>query len=230
MILSHAVLADGVFFSTHASASSGGYTPLPMSQRSMSDDLDLLNSEALAELSAIADAAALESWRIKYLGTNGSLKKITPRLKEVPKEDKPRVGALLNQVKTALEAAFAERKSALGSIASSSSTVGIDLTEPGLPLGLGRRHVLSRTIDEITDVFARMGFSVATGPEVEDEWHNFTALNIPADHPARDAADNFYMGSALGLLLRSQTSTVQIRAMSAAKPPLKVIAVGRVYR
>ena len=103
-------------------------------------------------------------------------------------------------------------------------------------MGLGRRHVLSRTIDEITDVFARMGFAVAYGPELEDEWHNFTALNIPPDHPAREATDNFYLGmearrrEAAPLMLRSQTSTVQIRTMETLKPPLKVIAGGRVYR
>jgi phenylalanyl-tRNA synthetase alpha chain len=120
----------------------------------------------------------------------------------------------------------------------------VDVTEPGLPMGEGRRHILSRTIDEITEVFARMGFTVAYGPELEDEHHNFTALNIPADHPAREATDNFYLqasrkesderkqDSALNalLMLRSQTSTVQIRTMEKVKPPLKVISIGRVYR
>jgi phenylalanyl-tRNA synthetase alpha chain len=108
----------------------------------------------------------------------------------------------------------------------------IDLTEPGLPVGEGRRHILSRTIADIVQIFGRMGFEVAGGPEVEDEWHNFTALNIPEGHPAREPTDNFYMAEQGGVrrLLRTQTSTVQIRAMESRKPPLKVVAVGRVYR
>jgi phenylalanyl-tRNA synthetase alpha chain len=138
------------------------------------------------------------------------------------------VGAKLNEVKAALETAFERKKATIGSSVSTGPI--LDVTEPGLPLGQGRRHVLSRTIDEITEVFARMGFAVASGPEVEDEWHNFNALNIPEDHPARDSTDNFYMGGAGNLLLRSQTSTVQIRTMEKTQPPLKVITCGRVYR
>jgi phenylalanyl-tRNA synthetase alpha chain len=204
------------------------------------ENLAQLESGALAELHAAGEADALEAWRIKYLGGKGALKGAMAMLKDVPKEHKPAVGARLNDVKSALESAFEQKKQALGSDAASRSggtaAPMVDVTEPGLPMGLGRRHVLSRTIDEITEVFARMGFSIATGPEVEDEFHNFTALNIPADHPARDITDNFYMGStgrpphAPPLLLRSQTSTVQIRTLQAQPPPLKIIACGRVYR
>ncbi len=205
----------------------------------MLETLDKIQHEGLSHLAGASDAAALEAWRVKYLGTKGALKAAMPMLKDVPKDQKPAVGARLNEVKSALEAAFEQRKLAMGSDAASGGGAGapaVDVTEPGLPMGLGRRHVLSRTIDEITDVFARMGFSIAHGPEVEDEFHNFTALNIPSDHPARDITDNFYMGSAgrppnaAPLLLRSQTSTVQIRTMETQPPPLKVIACGRVYR
>ncbi len=201
----------------------------------MLDVLNRMHDEGLAQLAGAGDSAALEAWRIKYLGAKGALKAAMPMLKDVPKEQKPAVGARLNEVKTALESAFEARKSALGSDGAGTDPA-VDVTEPGLPMGLGRRHILSRTIDEITEVFARMGFSVATGPEVEDEFHNFTALNIPEDHPARDSTDNFYMGAAgrppgaPPLLLRSQTSTVQIRTMEKQPPPLKVIACGRVYR
>jgi phenylalanyl-tRNA synthetase alpha chain len=203
----------------------------------MLDALNRLHDEGLAALAKAQDAAALEQWRIKYLGAKGALKATMPLLKDVPKDDKPAVGARLNEVKNALEAEFEAKAQALaGQGASAASGPFVDVTEPGLPMGLGRRHVLSRTIDEITEVFARMGFSIATGPEVEDEFHNFTALNIPEDHPARDSTDNFYMGSAgrpahaPSLLLRSQTSTIQIRTMETTAPPLKIIACGRVYR
>jgi phenylalanyl-tRNA synthetase alpha chain len=231
----------------------------------MLDDLNRLEADGLAELQSITAATALEGWRIRYLGTKGALKAITPRLKDVPKEDKPRVGQRLNEVKNALESAFEQKKEAVAREAAGGGGSGpfIDVTVPGYAMGDGRRHILSRTIDEITEVFARMGFAVASGPELEDEWHNFTALNIPPHHPAREASDNFYISEATErrsdeamkgttktsegaipsvasslhrsvapslLMLRSQTSTVQIRTMEKTKPPLKVIAVGRVYR
>ncbi|MHC4217170.1 MAG: phenylalanine--tRNA ligase subunit alpha [Planctomycetota bacterium] len=192
----------------------------------MLDELQELEKSGLAELAAAGDADALEGWRVRYLGTRGRLKALMPLMKDVPGPEKPAVGKRLNEVKRSLESAFGQREQALAS--GGSAGPAIDVTEPGLPRGQGRRHVLSRTIDEITEVFARMGFSVAHGPEVEDEWHNFVALNIPSDHPARDPRDNFYLDG--GLMLRSQTSTVQIRTMSKVKPPLRVIAVGRVYR
>src|SRR5262245_46704670 len=233
----------------------------------MLEALDQIESAGLSELKAVTGRDALESWRVKYLGTKGALKAVMPKLKDVPKGEKPKVGQRLNDVKAALEPAFDKKKAQVARDAASSEAgvsgggdgggPFIDVTEPGLQLGLGRRHIITRTIDEITEVFARMGFSVAYGPEVEDEWHNFTALNIPHHHPAREPTDNFYLdvrhqgtkarrygessdeatkrrsdeGSGASLLmLRSQTSTVQIRAMETSKPPMKVIAVGRVYR
>ncbi|MHC4446465.1 MAG: phenylalanine--tRNA ligase subunit alpha [Planctomycetota bacterium] len=191
----------------------------------MLQELEQLEACGLAELQRAGDPAALEQWRIKYLGTKGHLKTLMPRMQDVGAADRPAVGRRLNEVKSALEAAFADRKVKLPAAA---AIPRVDVTEPGLSVGEGRRHIISRTIDEISDVFARMGFTAAYGPEVEDEWHNFDALNIPKDHPARDATDNFYMPG--GLMLRTQTSTVQIRTMAHTQPPLKVIAVGRVYR
>jgi phenylalanyl-tRNA synthetase alpha chain len=192
----------------------------------MLEVLEELEETALKELQQASGPDALEAWRIGYLGTHGRLKAVMPMLRDVPKAEKPAVGKRLNAVKSALESAFKERRTALDTAAPAGPAV--DVTEPGFPCGQGRRHVLSRTIDEIIEVFARMGFSVAYGPEVEDEWHNFNALNIPEDHPARDPIDNFYMPG--HLLLRTQTSTVQIRTMEKQEPPLKIIAIGRVYR
>lgn len=195
----------------------------------MLDDLNQLESDALRDLEAVADADALEAWRVAYLGSKGRVRGIMSGLKDVPREEKPAVGKRLNEVKTSIESAFETRRDAIESAAGSAPAgPTVDVTEPGLPVGLGRRHILTRTIDEISDVFGRMGFEPAAGPEVEDEWHNFNALNIPDDHPARDPIDNFYMGG--GRLLRTQTSTVQIRTMESSKPPLKIIACGRVYR
>lgn len=196
----------------------------------MLNEATRFEEDALAELSGAADAAALEAWRVRVLGGNGALKGLMARLREVPKAEKPVVGQRLNEIKSRLEAAFEATRAKVA--AAGASGPRIDITEPGIPPPDGRRHVLMRTIDEITEVFGRMGFSVAEGPEVEDEWHNFTALNIPEGHPARDATDNFYMGEDAGSrrLLRTQTSTVQIRALERQKPPIRVIATGRVYR
>ncbi|MDG2020444.1 MAG: phenylalanine--tRNA ligase subunit alpha [Phycisphaerales bacterium] len=194
-------------------------------------ELEELQTTALAELASAADPEAVESWRIAYLGSKGRLKGMMPQLKTVSKEDKPAVGKRLNEVKVALEQGFESRKAQVAGSGTSSGPE-VDVTQPGADLPEGRRHVLSRTIDEIVDIFGRMGFTTAAGPEVEDEWHNFTALNIPAGHPARDPIDNFFMGEQEGsrTLLRTQTSTVQIRTLEKQKPPVRIIACGRVYR
>jgi phenylalanyl-tRNA synthetase alpha chain len=207
----------------------------------MQETLNELEQTGLAELEQASDADSLEKWRIAFLGTKGRMKMVSPMLKDVPPDQKPAMGKRLNEVKIALERAFAAKKEHLEATTDRSRRGPVvDVTEPGIPMGEGRRHILTRTIDEITEVFARMGFSVADGPEVEDEWHNFNALNIPQNHPAREPIGNFYIQRGNGiasrqsadelLLLRTQTSTVQIRAMEKSKPPLKVIAIGRVYR
>ncbi len=192
----------------------------------MLDQLDKLENDALAALATAHDNDVLEQWRIKYLGSKGAVKTAAPNMREVPAEQRSAVGQRFNEAKRTLEAAYEQRKSSLAGAAKAGPSY--DVTEPGLPIGAGRRHILSRTIDEIIEVFARMGFTVAYGPEVEDERHNFVALNIPDDHPARDPIDNFYLED--DLLLRSQTSTVQIRTMEKTEPPLKIISIGRVYR
>tara|TARA_B100000959_G_scaffold174388_1_gene182569 strand:+ start:3477 stop:4460 length:984 start_codon:yes stop_codon:yes gene_type:complete len=188
--------------------------------------LEKLHNDAIGEIDSIDTIDGLESWRVSYLGSKGRLKGVMPLMKDVSKEDKPAVGKRLNEVKIALEGAFNTRKQELAGC--TSDRPAMDVTEPGDDVAQGRRHIISKTIDEITEVFGRMGFSVAYGPEVEDEYHNFNALNIPKDHPARDPIDNYFMGG--DRMLRSQTSTVQIRVMESTPPPIKIIAVGRVYR
>ncbi|MBC8201302.1 MAG: phenylalanine--tRNA ligase subunit alpha [Planctomycetes bacterium] len=188
--------------------------------------LEKLQEDAIREIGSVQSVDALESWRVVYLGSKGRLKGVMPLMKDVAGKDKPQVGKRLNEVKTALESAFDSRKSELSG--SSAARAPIDVTEPGEEVATGRRHIITKTIDGITEVFSRMGFSVAYGPEVEDEYHNFNALNIPDNHPARDPIDNFFMDG--DRMLRSQTSTVQIRVMETTPPPIKIIAVGRVYR
>ncbi len=192
----------------------------------MLETLNKLQKDAIGEIDTVQTVDELESWRVSYLGSKGRLKGVMPLMKEVSSDEKPLVGKRLNEVKTSLEEAFKSRKDTL--TGSTSSREPLDVTEPGEDVAKGRRHVISKTIDEITEVFGRMGFSVAYGPEVEDEHHNFNALNIPEDHPARDPIDNFFLEG--NRMLRSQTSTVQIRVMESTPPPIKIIAVGRVYR
>ncbi len=199
------------------------------------ETLTTIETDGIKSLQQANDAPSLEAWRIQYLGTKGLLKKAMAGMKDVPKEDKPKAGQRMNAVKTTLETAFATHKSTLEggnevSTAERHKSKGpmLDVTEPGIDMKLGKKHVITRTIHELAAVFARMGFEVAEGPEVEDEWHNFVALNIPEDHPARDPLDNFYLDGEN--LLRTQTSTVQIRVMEASPPPIKVVSMGRVYR
>ena len=168
----------------------------------MIDKINSLQLQGESELVAANTPAKVEIWRTKYLGTNGELKALMSLLKDAPRDQKPELGKRLNELKLQLEASFESHKNLLGTAPIGPS---IDVTEPGVTLGEGRRHILSRTIDEIIDVFGQMGFAVADGPEVEDEWHNFTALNIPEGHPARDATDNFYMGEQSGAQRRPQT-------------------------
>ncbi|MEM9374112.1 MAG: phenylalanine--tRNA ligase subunit alpha, partial [Planctomycetota bacterium] len=206
----------------------------------MLDDLNALENKALAELDAADSPEAVEAWRIAYIGAKGTLKAMMPRMKDVPKEQKGEVGKRLNAVKAALESAFESKKRAADSGGPSAGPT-VDMTEPGIidVRHLGRRHIITRVRAELVEVFARMGFDVAQGPELEDDEHNFIKLNIPAGHPARDPIDNFYVDdpatTVIPRMMRSQTSTVQIRVMERAAaegsgPPIKVVSPGRVYR
>ncbi|MEX0776748.1 MAG: phenylalanine--tRNA ligase subunit alpha [Phycisphaeraceae bacterium] len=212
----------------------------------MMQRIDQLEAQAQADLDRVASADDLEAYRIKYLGQRGVVKELMGLLKDVPAADKPAFGKKANEVRKAIEQAFADKKATLGDAKPRARGPMIDVTEPPLPPRMGRSHIITQTIDDLVEVFGRMGFDVATGPEIEDEWHNFDALNIPADHPARDPMDNFYLessafvrkeakpqaapGAAPLYMLRSQTSTIQIRVMEKTAPPLRVVAMGRVYR
>src|ERR1700685_867266 len=197
-------------------------------------ELGAYEQAALGAIAAARDPAALESVRIEFLGRkHGRLRDLQAVLGGLPPHERPAVGKQFNEVRSKVEAAFEARKADLARPKSVAG--GLDITLPGTPLVPGRKHPLTQTIDEMKDIMGRFGFSVADGPELEDEWHNFQALNVPADHPARDPLDNFYVsaaGVATGgpILLRSQPSTVQIRVMEHQQPPVRIVCLGRVYR
>jgi phenylalanyl-tRNA synthetase alpha chain len=208
----------------------------------MIEDLDRLEADGLDALQGVHDAESLEAWRLRFLGPKGRLKQVMTEFSRLPKEQKAAAGRRMNEVRAALESAFEEKKSATSG--SSPRGPAHDVSEPGMVRteALGRSHIITRVRDELVDVFARMGFDVAEGPELESEENNFNKLNIPADHPARDPADNFYVDDPRTCphprMLRSQTSTVQVRVMEAAVRagggrlggPIRVVAPGRVYR
>ena len=203
----------------------------------MDAPLEQLRAEAIAAIAAAADEAAIEQARIKYLGQQGALTALSKGMKDVSKDDKPRMGKLLNDVRTAVTAALDERKAALLADADKAAFAGVDVTLPGTPAGFagkGTLHPITQLLDRTTAIFRRMGFALADGPDIETEWHCFDALNTPADHPARNEQDTFYMassdGSAEGRLLRTHTSTVQIRTMEKTAPPIRIIAPGAAYR
>src|SRR3989339_1351319 len=193
----------------------------------MLEQFEQAGKQALDELARVQDLKALEDFRIKYLGRKGLIMQMLSDIGRLPAEEKPRAGQLANKARNEVTAAFEERKRVLEESRKQTREF-IDVTLPGIPLQIGKAHVITQTISELLDIFGRMGFGVAYGPEVEDEWHNFVALNIPPEHPARDPLDNFYIED--NILLRSQTSTIQIRVMERQKPPIRVVAPGRVYR
>jgi phenylalanyl-tRNA synthetase alpha chain len=194
------------------------------------EEIAELRAKFDAEAAEAADAEALEALRVRYLGRKGVVRAAMKGLGSLSAEERPAVGALLNDLRDHVARALDERTSALeaGEPAAAEEGPAIDVTLPGRRPAWGRRHVIQGMIGEITSIFARMGFAVATGPEVESPFHNFDALNIPPEHPAREPSDNFYVSDKL--LVRSQTSTVQIRVMEKVRPPVRIVAPGRVYR
>ena len=195
------------------------------------EQIDQFVNEAEAELAQVKDLAGLEQFRIKYLGSNGKVKTIMEGIKSVPPDQKKAYGQKANGAKSQLQTGHDTKKADLSAATGPAMTE--DVTEPGKRPLVGNRHILMKVVDELTALFGRMGFEVAAGPEVEDEFHNFIALNIPENHPARDPLDNFYLETKAGdpsLLLRTQTSTVQIRVMETQKPPIRVVIPGKVYR
>jgi phenylalanyl-tRNA synthetase alpha chain len=184
----------------------------------------------LAEIKAatLKNAEEAEKFRIHYLGSKGVLKELFGFMPQVPNERKKEFGQLMNTLKAEAEAKIEEAK---GSAETKSVSKEIpDLTAPGYNIPIGTRHPLSIVKNKMIDIFSRLGFVVAEGPEIEDDWHNFTALNTPPDHPARDMQDTFFLTEDKNLMLRTHTSSVQIRKMESEKPPMRYIFPGRVYR
>ncbi len=172
----------------------------------------------------------LEQFRIRFLGTKNVIRPLFGEIKNVPPDQKKEYGQYVNQAKETAERKFEELQSAIESESSETEADHLDLTRPGEPLELGSRHPIATTMNRIIDIFQRMGFAIAEGPDIEDDWHNFTAMNTPEDHPARDMQDTFYLMGSKEMLLRTHTSPVQARVMTSQKPPIRIIAPGRVYR
>ncbi len=172
----------------------------------------------------------VEQFRITYLGSKNKIKPLFGEIRHIPNEQKKEFGQLVNTVKQAAEDKFQALKSASEAAQDQVDLGSIDLTAPGEPINIGSRHPVSITLNKIIDIFTRIGFNVAEDREIEDDWHNFTAMNTPEDHPARDMQDTFYLKDSTEMLLRTHTSSVQARWMTKNKPPIRIIAPGRVYR
>ena len=196
----------------------------------MQDELDQIVAEAEEAVAAAGDLQALDQVRVAYLGKKGKLTERMKTLGKLSPEERPKAGQAINAAKQQVQQAIEARKAELEQAALEAKLAAeqVDVTLPGRQIPAGSLHPVTRTLERIEALFARMGFSVAEGPEIEDDFHNFEALNIPASHPARAMHDTFYFPD--GTLLRTHTSPVQIRVMQKEKPPLRVIAPGRVYR
>jgi phenylalanyl-tRNA synthetase alpha chain len=190
--------------------------------------MDIQEIEKEIKEAGIKTAEELEAFRIKYLGSKNVLKDLFARIKEVPNEQKKAFGQQVNALKELAQSKFSEVQDALQD--NNASFEKLDLTLPGIPSKVGTRHPLTLTMEEIVNIFKRIGFNVSEGPEIEDDWHNFTALNLPDEHPARDMQDTFFVEQNPDWLLRTHTSSVQARVMENQKPPIRTITPGRVYR
>ncbi|HWB59150.1 MAG TPA: phenylalanine--tRNA ligase subunit alpha [Chthoniobacteraceae bacterium] len=194
----------------------------------MQEQLEQIKAFALAEIDSAQDEQALEAARVKYLGRTGSVSLASEGMKGLSKDDKPRIGKLLNEVRTAVTTALDTRKAALEAQKDAAALSGVDVTLPGTPVAIGALHPITQLQDRAIQIFRRMGFVLEDGPDIEDEWHCFDALNTPADHPARNEQDTFYLPD--GRLLRTHTSTIQVRTMEKQPPPVRIIAPGAAYR
>ncbi|MGI8605320.1 MAG: phenylalanine--tRNA ligase subunit alpha [Verrucomicrobiales bacterium] len=194
----------------------------------MEAELDALEQSALTAIAAAADDGALNQCRVELLGKKSRLTEFGSRMRDVAPEQKKAVGARLNEVRQAITQAIEAKQAALTAQEDAAAVGGIDVTLPGRPQWRGALHPLTQIQDRAVQVLRRMGFALAEGPEVETEWHCFDALNTPPDHPARNEQDTFYFPN--GWLLRTHTSTVQIRTMESQPPPVRIIAPGSAYR
>ncbi len=191
------------------------------------DRIKALVGEAAKALDEASDEAGVEAVRVKAIGRNGELPALSSQMGSLSPELKREAGKAFNEAKNSIQAKIEEAKERL-SAKSSASKESLDVTLPGRLWPLGRKHPVSKTVDEAVAIFRRMGYIAAEGPEIDSVWNNFDALNAPKDHPSRSEQDTFYFGD--GRLLRTQTSTVQIRTMSTHKPPVRIVSPGRCYR
>ncbi len=205
---------------------------MPLTLEHTKQELEQLAKEAGQEFSTVQDSRALNDLRVKYLGDKSTIVNMRRNMKDVPKEDKPEFGKLINEVLTSIQTALdaATKRIETQELNIKLEAERIDPSLPGLGTKLGHVHPLTQVTNEIVGIFETMGFSLVDGPELESTYYNFTALNTPEDHPARDEQDTFYTKLSPDILLRSHTSSIQIRAMEKLKPPFRIIGHGRVYR
>jgi phenylalanyl-tRNA synthetase alpha chain len=194
----------------------------------MDNDLQRLRETALDEIRQAASKIALENLRVKFLGKAGAVSRLSENMRNVPKEDRPRIGKLLNEIRSAVTVALDGQLEALESEGEAQNLSDVDETLPGTPFRIGGLHPLTLLQERAVKILRRLGFALADGPDIETEWHCFDALNTPANHPARNDSDTFYLPD--GRLLRTHTSTIQIRTMVANDPPVRVIGPGAAYR
>ena len=198
----------------------------------MKEQLEIIRREALSALEQAADSQALEALRVKYLGKKGELTAVLKQMGKLSPEERPVMGQVANAVRAYIEEKLEEMKSALAAKALEAKlrAEAVDVTIPGVPVAHGHKHPMSIVLDETKDIFVEMGFEVVEGPEVELESYNFTKLNAEPGHPSRDWSDTFYITEDSSVLLRTQTSPMQVRVMEQRKPPIRIVAPGRVYR
>ena len=198
----------------------------------MKEQLEIIRRQALSALEQAADSQALEALRVKYLGKKGELTAVLKQMGKLSPEERPVMGQVANAVRADIEEKLEEMKSALAAKALEAKlrAEAVDVTIPGVPVAHGHKHPMSIVLDECKDIFVEMGFEVVEGPEVELESYNFTKLNAEPGHPSRDWSDTFYITEDSSVLLRTQTSPMQVRVMEQRKPPIRIVAPGRVYR
>lgn len=198
----------------------------------MSDSIFAKIDAILQEINSASpqDADQLEAFRIQYLGSKNVLKPLFGLIKDVEPARKKDFGMKMNELKQAAQAIFDQGLEAAATTGGKQSKQDLDMTRPGYPLEVGARHPVSVVLNDMVDIFSRIGFVVSEDREIEDDWHNFTAMNTPEDHPARDMQDTFYLTNSIENLLRTHTSSVQARVMTTNQPPIRIIAPGRVYR
>jgi len=194
----------------------------------METQIEALRAEALSAVAEVSDAGALKEVRVRFLGKTGSISLLSEGMRNLSKEERPVIGQLLNGLRSSVAAALDEKEASLTALADAAALSAIDASLPGTAPESGSLHPLTLLVDRAVAIFRQLGFSIADGPDIETEWHCFDALNTPADHPARNEQDTFYLPN--GRLLRTHTSSIQIRTMVEKAPPIRIIAPGAAYR